>query len=49
MEALLTEPHGDVQGAGTVMAKHNDGLVGVELLVSAGGNVSHGHEDGAWE
>lgn len=31
------------------MAKDDDGLVGVELLVSAGGNLPHGHEGGAWK
>jgi hypothetical protein len=46
-EALLPEPHGDVEGARAVVAEDDDGLVGVELLVGAGGDVAHGHEGGA--
>ncbi len=47
IEALLPEPHGDVEGASAVVAEDDDGLVGVELLVGAGGDVAHGHEGGA--
>ena len=47
VEALLAEPHGDVEGASAVVAEDDDGLVGVEFLVCAGGHISHGHEDGS--
>jgi len=47
LEALLAEPEGDVEGAGAVVAEDDDGLVGVELLVGAGGQVAHGDEGGA--
>ena len=45
-EALIAEPEGDVEGAGTVMAHDDDGGVGVEFGVGAGGDVAHGHEEG---
>jgi hypothetical protein len=32
-----------------VVAEDDDGLVGVELLVGAGGYFAHGHEEGAGE
>lgn len=47
LEALLAEPHGDVQGTGSVMADNDDGPIGVELRVSARGDVAHGHKGGA--
>ena len=49
VEALLAQPHGDVEGAGSVVAEDDDVGVGVELLVGAGGDVAHGHEDGVGE
>jgi hypothetical protein len=44
LEALVAEPHGDAEGAGSVMAEDDDGGVGVELGVGAGGDFAHGHE-----
>lgn len=44
-KALLAEPHGDGEGAGSVMAKNDDGLVRIELLVGAAGDFTHGHEE----
>jgi hypothetical protein len=44
LEALVAEPHSDAEGAGSVMAEDNDGGVGVELGVGAGGDFAHGHE-----
>ncbi len=41
LEALLAEPEGDVEGAGSVVAEDDGGAVGVELL-EAGGDVAHG-------
>ena len=49
VEALVAEPHGDVEGAGAVVAHDDDGLVGVEFGVGAGGDVAHGHEEGVGE
>ncbi len=46
-EALVAEPDGYGEGAGTVVAEDVDGLVFVELLEGAFGDVSHGHESGA--
>jgi hypothetical protein len=48
-EALIAEPHGDAEGAGSVMAEDDDGGVGVELLVGAGGYFAHGHEEAVGE
>ncbi len=45
VEALVAEPHGDGEGAGSVVAEDDDGGVGVELLVGAGGDFAHGHEE----
>jgi len=45
-ESLLAEPEGDVEGACAVVAKDDDGGVGVEFSVSSGGHVAHGYEDG---
>jgi hypothetical protein len=45
--ALLAEPHGDVERARAVVAEDGDGLFFVELVVSAAGDFSHGHEPGA--
>jgi hypothetical protein len=44
-EALVSEPHGDREGARAVVAQDDDGGVGVELGVGAGGDFSHGHEE----
>lgn len=48
-EALVAEPDGDVEGAGAVVAEDEDGLVFVELLEGALGDVAHGHEGGAFD
>ena len=47
VEALFAEPHGYGEGALAVVAEDDDGLVGVELSVGAGGDVAHGHGDAA--
>ena len=49
VEALLAEPHGDIEGAGAVVAQDDDGLVGVELGEGAAGDIAHGHEEGVGE
>ena len=46
-EALVAEPHGYAERTCSVVAEDDDGLVGVELLVGAGGYFAHGHEEGA--
>ena len=46
VEALLAQPHGDVEGASAVVAHDDDGLVGVEFVVGTGGDLAHGHEEG---
>ena len=46
IEALLAEPHGDVEGAGAVVAEDDGGAIGVELL-EAGGDIAHGDVGGA--
>ena len=46
LEALLAEPHGDVEGAGAVMADDDGWAIVIELL-EAGGDVCHGDEGGA--
>ncbi len=45
LEALVAEPHGDVEGAGTVVAEDDYLLIWVEFGVGAGGDLSHGHEE----
>jgi hypothetical protein len=45
-ETLITQPHGDTEGTGSVMAHDDDGGVGIEFGVGSGGDFSHGHEDG---
>ncbi len=47
VEALDTQPHGDGKGAGAVVAEDDDGLVGIELGVSAGCDLAHGDEGGS--
>jgi hypothetical protein len=49
VEALVAEPHGYGEGTGAVVAEDDDGGVGVELLVGAGGYLAHGHEESARE
>lgn len=44
LETLLPQPHSDVEGACAVVAKDDDGEVGIELLMGAGWDVAHGHE-----
>ena len=46
LETLLTEPHGDVERTGPVVAEDDDRLIGVEFLVGAGGDVPHRHGEG---
>ncbi len=46
VEALLTEPGGDGERAGSVVAEDEDGGVFFELLVGAGGDFVHGDEGG---
>ena len=46
LEALVAEPHGHGERALAVVTEDNDGGVGVELGVGAGGDVAHGHQDG---
>jgi len=41
-EALLAEPVGDGERAGAVMAHDGDGLIFVELVEGAGGDLVHG-------
>ena len=38
VEALIAEPHGYVEGTGSVVAEDDDGGVGVEFGVGAGGD-----------
>ncbi len=47
VEALVAEPHGDGKGAGPVVAEDDDGLVGIELGVGAGGDFAHRHQESA--
>lgn len=49
VEALVAEPHGDGEGACSVVAEDYDGSVGVEFGVGAAGDVAHGHEEGVGE
>lgn len=46
IEALVAEPHGDGEGAGSVVAEDDVGEVRVELGVGAGGHLAHGDEGG---
>ena len=47
LEALLTEPVGDGQRASSVMAHDDDGLLFVELVEGARGDLVHGDESAA--
>src|ERR1035437_2360677 len=47
--SLLAEPVGDRQRAHAVMAHHHDVIVGIEFLLSAHRNVSHGNVLGAFD
>ena len=49
LEALLTEPVGDGERAGAVVAHDGDGLVFVELVEGARADLIHGHEDAVGE
>lgn len=49
LEALVAQPHGDAEGAGSVVAYDHDWLIGVEFLVGAGGDFAHRHEKGVWK
>ena len=40
-EALLAQPHGDIERAHAVVAENDSGLVGVEFL-EARGDIAHG-------
>jgi hypothetical protein len=44
VEALVAEPHGYAEGARSVMAQDYDMSVGIKLLMGAGGDFSHGHQ-----
>ena len=43
-KSLVAEPCGDVEGALAVMAEDSEVFFGIEFLVSAGGDVAHGHK-----
>jgi hypothetical protein len=45
-KSLVAKPHGDGEGTSPMVAKNDDGLVGIEFLVSAGWDVSHRHQNG---
>jgi hypothetical protein len=47
IEALIAEPHGYAEGAGSVVAEDYDGGVGVEFLMGARCYFSHGHKQSA--
>jgi hypothetical protein len=44
VEALIAEPHGDGERTLSVMAEDDDGSVGIEFLMGAGGDFAHRHE-----
>jgi hypothetical protein len=43
-EVLVAEPHGDGERTLAVVAEDDDGLIGVEFGVGAGGDFAHGHQ-----
>ena len=45
LKALIAEPHRDAEGTGAVVAENDDGGVGVEFGVGAGGDFAHGYEE----
>jgi hypothetical protein len=49
LEALITQPHRDAEGTGSVMAEDDDWGVGVEFGVGARGDLTHGDEGGVGE
>lgn len=49
LEALVAQPHGDVEGAGAVVAEDNDWGVRIEFGVGAGWHVPHGDQMGVGE
>lgn len=44
-KVLPAQPHGDGERSLTVVAEDDDGLVGIEFGIGAGGNIAHRHED----
>ncbi len=44
-EALIAQPQGDIEGTGAVVAHDDDGGVGIEFGMGAGGDFAHGHEE----
>lgn len=44
VETLVAKPHGNAERAYSMVAKDDDVGVGVEFLVSAGGDFTHGHK-----
>jgi hypothetical protein len=46
VEALVAKPHGNGEGASSVVAEDYDGSIGIEFGVGAAGDVAHGHEEG---
>jgi len=46
-ESLISEPGGDVEGTLSVVAEDDEVLVGIEFLMGARGDVTHGHEQAA--
>src|SRR5262249_31718913 len=49
LEPLLPQPGGHVQRANSMMAIHNDMVVGVKLLMGAAGNIPHGYQLSAFD
>lgn len=49
LEPLVAKPHSDGEGTDSVVTEDDDGLVGVQLLVGAGGDLPHGHEERVWK
>ena len=46
LETLITQPHSDAEGAGAVVAEDDNRGVGIEFGVGAGGDITHGDENG---
>lgn len=49
LESLVAQPHGHGERSCAVVTEHDDGLVGVEFLMSARGYLPHGHQKRAGE
>jgi hypothetical protein len=45
-KSLIPQPHGHRERTSSMVAEHDDGLIGIEFLVSPRGDIAHGHEDG---